>query len=167
MIVSDVSSEIPTPEGVDGTAWASALAAARAYCGWHIAPVITEEVTLDAKGSTVVVLPTLHVKDVLSVTDRGVVLEDPEWSQDGMVKRGDGRRFSDRYRGVTVAFKHGYEQFPAEVAAVLVEAASRGVGSPVAQVGQVRYGGDGMASAASFMMDQRKVLDRYRRGRLA
>lgn len=40
----------------------------RGACGWHIAPQVTETVTLESEGERALVLPTLFLEDVLSVT---------------------------------------------------------------------------------------------------
>jgi hypothetical protein len=79
--------EIPTfPAGVDEDAWAATVAEVRAFCGWHIAPEVTETLTLDGPGGYVLVLPTLHLVDLVSVTNDGTAVTDPastgtsEWS---------------------------------------------------------------------------------------
>ena len=59
------------PAGVDAGAWAATVAEVRAYCGWHIAPVVTETLTLDGPGGHLLVLPTLRLVDLLSVTNEG------------------------------------------------------------------------------------------------
>lgn len=150
----------PTPSGVDEQAWASACAAVRAYCGWHVAPSVTETVTVDGSGSSVQLLPTLHLTSLVSITNDGTAVTDPEWSEAGMV-RGS---WTSKWRGVTAEMVHGYDDCPAEIVGILHEAASRGVaGSAVSQVGQVRMGGvSGVPGAASFLMEQTAILDRYK-----
>ena len=148
----------PAPVGVDQDAWDAACSAVRAYCGWHVAPSVTETVILDGSGSSVQMLPSLHVTDLTSITNDGTLVTDPEWSEAGMVRG----CWTGRFRGVTVQMTHGYDECPAEILGVLTEAASRGVGSAVSQVGQVRMGdSSGVPGAASFMLDQKAVLDRY------
>ena len=44
-------------EGVDP----AAQAAVRAYCGWHIAPSLSETLVLDGTGARAFILPTLHL----------------------------------------------------------------------------------------------------------
>ena len=148
------------PEGVDEAAWDAACAAVRAYCGWHVAPSVTQTITVDGPGGSLLFLPTLHLTDVSSITSDGTAVTDPEWSEAGMV-RGS---WTERFRGVTVTMTHGYTSCPDEIVGVLREAADRGVeGSAVSQVGQVRAGGvGGVPGAASFMLEQRAVLDRYK-----
>jgi hypothetical protein len=149
-----------TPTGVDADAWEAACGAVRAYCGWHVAPSVTETVTVDGPGGNVLFLPTLHLTGITSLTNDGTTVTDPEWSEAGMV-RGS---WTSKFRGVVAEITHGYEECPAEIIGVLTEAASRGVGgSAVSQVGQVRMGGvSGVPGAASFMLEQEAVLDRYK-----
>ena len=153
----------PTPEGVDEEAWAAACAAVRAYCGWHVAPSITDTYTLDGSGSQFQALPSMHVTDIVLVTELGTDLDASgyEWSEMGQLWREAG--WAGHFRGLIVEMTHGYDSCPPEILGVLQEAASRGVGgSAVSQVGQVRMGGvSGVPGAASFMLDQKAVLDRY------
>jgi len=63
-------------------------AAIRRYCGWHIAPSITETITLDGDGSRHLWLPSLHVTAVTAVTNGDTVLDvssDLDWSESGYV----------------------------------------------------------------------------------
>ena len=152
-----------TPEGVDGDAWAAACAAVRAYCGWHVAPSVSETLTLDGSGTEFQLLPSLYVTDVAVVTELGNEVDAAtyEWSQSGQLWRAGG--WLGHFRGLVVEITHGYETCPPEIIGVLLEAADRGVGSSVSQVGQVRMGGvSGVPGAASFMLDQKAVLDRYK-----
>jgi len=150
------------PAGVDAEAWDAACAAVRAYCGWHIAPSVTQTLTLDGSDTDVMLLPTLHVTDLSSITNDGTAVTEPEWSTFGIVR---GTCWTDKFRGVVVSFTHGYDECPPEIIGVLHEAADRGLeGSAASQVGQVRMGGvDGVAGAVAFVMDKRSdVLDRYK-----
>ncbi|AJA43309.1 head-tail adaptor [Mycobacterium phage Sbash] len=52
------------------------LAAARRWCGWHVSPVIVDDVMeLDGPGGRVLSLPTLNLLSVKSVIELGVVLD--------------------------------------------------------------------------------------------
>ena len=66
-----------------------ALAAVRHWCGWHIAPVQTVELTLDGPGGKLLVLPTLNVRSVTRVTECGEYLDlgDITWSANGRVAK--------------------------------------------------------------------------------
>ena len=68
------------PVGTDEAAWLAACDAVRGYCEWHIAPSVTETLTLDGPGGSVLHLPSAHVTAVASVTNDGAVIADPQWS---------------------------------------------------------------------------------------
>lgn len=153
------------PQGIDPAELAKAEAAVRAYCGWHIAPVVTEALALDGNGGTRIVLPSLRVVSVDAVVVDGVTVTDPEWSASGVLHG----RFSERPRSVEVVLTHGYETLPVELASVLLDMASGDTSgeAPIAskKLGdfQVNYatGADSL-SGASVAASARTVLDRYR-----
>lgn len=157
--------DLPAPSGVDADAWAAAVAAVRAFCGWHIAPSVTDTITLDGGWSSVLILPSLHVTAIGAVVNDGTTIADPDWSPAGMVRRSDCGVWSGKYQGVSVTFTHGYDDLPMDLEGFLREAASRGnAGSFVSQVGQVRYsaGVAGTPGAASFAGAGSDVLAKYR-----
>lgn len=58
---------------VDPAFWLNAAnQAIRSYCGWHVAPVITETLVLDGKGGRVLLLPSKKVVALISVLNDGV-----------------------------------------------------------------------------------------------
>lgn len=164
--MADLPPLAPAPAGVDPEAWGAACAALRMYCGWHVAPVITEDVLLDGPGAFELMLPTMRLMDLASVTESGVAITDPEWSAKGMVRKGGSwaTRWTNRYRSITATMTHGYDSCPDDLIGVLTEAASRGVGGSVfSQVGQVRYAGStATPGAASFLIEQKAILTAYR-----
>lgn len=103
------------PAGVDADAWTAACAAVRAYCGWHIAPSVTEDVTVDGSGGSIQLLPTLHLTALTSITNDGTEVTDPEWSEAGMV-RGS---WTSKFRGVVANMAHGFDECPPELLPVL------------------------------------------------
>jgi hypothetical protein len=108
-----------------------AEAAVRAYCGWHIAPARTEvELTLDGSGSTVLLLPTLKLTDLLSVTEEEepVDLTDVEWTEAGCLRR--ETPWTCKLRGVIVTIDHGHAAAPPEVTAVVQAIAQRAINNP-------------------------------------
>lgn len=146
----------PAPSGVDASRWAQAVASVREYCGWHIAPEIDEEVTADGSGCAVQMLPTLRLVDLISITNDGVAVSNPEWSAAGFVRG----LWTCRLRGVTATMRHGYEDWPADLLGVMVELAADAGKGRVSQVTNRAY-------QVSFDLDsetdrQRSVLDRYR-----
>lgn len=128
----------PAPPGLLG----QASAAVRRYCGWHISPVIDEQLIVDGSGGRALGLPTLRLLDVLSVYEPGAVvvsnpplpeeqvsLADLDWSVSGWLSR--VTPWTDRERGVWVTARHGFE--PVEVpdlAAVVCIVAARAAANP-------------------------------------
>lgn len=146
------------PEGVDRDAWSAAVASVRAYCGWHIAPEVTETLTVDGSGTSVQMLPTLRLVDLISITNAGAVVADPEWSTSGMVRG----CWTSRFRGVVAEMRHGYEEWPSDLVAVIAEMVASGGQARVSQV-------TSRSHQVSFELDdaaerQRQTLDRYRLG---
>ena len=88
----------------------------RAICGWHIAPVITETVTLDGSGSAVQLFPTLALRRIISLSNAGtpvdLVANPLQISRRGMVR---GLRWTDQYSGVVAEIEHGFDAAPADL----------------------------------------------------
>ncbi|MFT9821149.1 hypothetical protein [Lysinibacillus sp. NPDC056185] len=150
----------------DPVAVAAACGAARSYCGWHIAPAIAETLTVDGSGGPVQLLPTLRLAEVISVTDRGAAVDDPEWSAAGMLRRPYGC-WTSRMRGVVAKVEHGFTQAPAELLVVIASMASRGVTATdvrrqTAGPFTVEYGDGASSGAVGMTGEERAVLDRYR-----
>ena len=155
------------PVGVDEVAWLAACAAVRSYCGWHVAPSITETVTVDGAGGDFLLLPTLHLTALHSITSDGVGVVDPEWSGAGMV-RGPG--WSRRLRGVVANITHGYDECPAEVLAVLSVMVEQGGSSPSGAERltngpfTMQVSAAAQAGAVGLSGQHRGVLNKYRLG---
>lgn len=148
---------------------AAAEAAVRAYCGWHIAPNITEDVILDGSGSRHVLLPSLHVTDITAASNGGAVLDplDLEWSETGIV-RAQGC-WTSRLRGVRMTIEHGFESVP-DVVEIVRAIAGRAASSPTGvtreQAGAVSVSfatvAPGVSGGVVLMAHEREMLDRYR-----
>jgi hypothetical protein len=110
------------PDGVDADAWAAVVADVRGVCGWHIAPEVTETLTVDGPNSSVLILPTLRLVDVVSVLNDGTAVVDPEWSTSGMVRT---YCWTWKYRGVVAEITHGFEEWPEDLLAAMYEMATR------------------------------------------
>lgn len=138
----------------------AAEAMVRAYCGWHIAPAVTETLTLDGKGGSILVLPSLRVTAITTVVADGVTLAASaySWSQSGLVERVNGF-WPRKFRSIAVSLTHGYTTCPLEVRDFIQQLAENGAATPPltkAQVGQVVVTYSAQSPAWS-------VLDPYRR----
>lgn len=151
----------PAPAGVDPADWLAACDEVRALCGWHVAPVVTEILTLDGPGSSRLILPTLRLVDLLSVTNDGVAVTDPQWSSSGVV---DGC-WTCKRRGVVATIEHGFERAPAG----LLEVAKQFLTNPLAPGARVasRTRGPFAESYFDSGSPEQRVIDRYRLPRLA
>lgn len=145
----------------------AATAAVRAYCGWHVTPVVTESITVDVEGCTVL-LPSLHVLDLeaLKVDGEDVPRGDGyEWSQTGTLRVHAKRGF----RKLEITMTHGYKSAP-DVAGVILAAAARYIASPSgivrAQVGQVSetytQTGFNQAGGVALLESEKAILDPYK-----
>ena len=144
-----------SPPGVDDLGWIEACRAVRDYCGWHIAPSVTETLTVDGPGGALLLLPTLYLTDVSSITSDGHAVTDPEWSQNGMVRG----CWSSKFRGVVAEITHGYDEAPAEVLAVAREMLD---GRSRTGVSQVTTNSHQVSFDLAPDVRQRRVLNRYR-----
>lgn len=97
----------------------------RSTAGWHIAPEITETVTLDSSGDPYLVLPTLKLSEVSAVRD----VTDPDFpvTVTGWAKS-RSKAVLYRRRGWPCGFEalevdlvHGYEECPPELLPVIAE----------------------------------------------
>lgn len=114
-----------------------ATAAIRAYCGWHVAPVITEELVLDTPCALTMLLPTMRLVNVISATIDGVdVLPDLEWSSAGMITNVNG--FSKKFRGLTINIEHGFEIEDTPLVGLIASLTARAKLAPSGVVSQGR-----------------------------
>ena len=137
----------------------------RDYCGWHIAPSLTETLTLDGPGRRTLLLPSLYVTAVDEVTVDGTAVPatEFEWSDRGMLRRRCGI-WPDRWRGITVTLTHGYPAAPAGVLGVIADVVSDALavtlgGGQAEKVGPFEFGA---APGTAFRAHQLAVLNRYR-----
>jgi hypothetical protein len=136
------------------------------YCGWHIAPVITEEVTVDGSGGHVQHLPTLKLLDLIAVAESGTVLDvaGVQWSEGGWMRR--TCRWTCDLRGVEAEIEHGYAQTPPALVALICGAVARAIANPAGVV-QERSGGESVTysyadrGTRSLLADgELRILDR-------
>lgn len=153
-----------TPVGVDAAQFEAAAASVRAYCGWHVAPVVEESLVLDGSGARRLVLPTLRVVEVTSLEVDGHLVAEPEWSASGIL----WGRFSGRPRSVRITLRHGFDLCPPGLVEVLASAARAGELGRIPtsiQVDDARIGyGSAPISIAEggFSEGQRRQLDLYK-----
>ena len=141
-------------EGDDDLTVAAALAAARSYCGWHIAPSVTETLTLYPVGG-VLILPTLHATAVVVTTADGTVVpaEDYELTPSHISFRGTWYGTG----AVTVTLTHGHAELPADLKSAILGNAHSGsfVDGRLKSAGPFSYEFSDADSSTS-------VLDHYR-----
>lgn len=155
----------PTPAGVDEEDWRAAVSAIRGYCGWHIAPSVTETISVDGPGGWLLSLPTLYLTAVQSVTNGGTPLLNTTWSRKGTM-RSPVYAWSCMGNSVQVNLTHGYDEFPAEILAVARSMAAAGSGSVATKITSGPHSVDltpeGIAGAFAMSDLHKQVLDRYR-----
>ena len=109
--------------GFPGAPFAEALVEAageriRDACGWHIAPVVSETVTVDVKGSGVVVLPTRMLVNVTEIRDVSgsapvvLPLTGWLWQSSGVL---ESKSWTRGCRRLQVDISHGYTKCPASL----------------------------------------------------
>ncbi len=120
---------------------AAAHGSVRRFCGWHVAPIITETLTLDGSGGTDLLLPSLRVVSLVSVSNDGQdVTADVDTSRAGMLRLQSGR-WTTRFGRVTVQLEHGYDldEVP-ELAAIIAGIAKRGPNAGRVEASQATNG---------------------------
>jgi len=148
---------------------AAAEAAVRKYCGWHIAPVITEELVLDGTGTSSLFIKSLRVVDITAAECDGVTLDPAtlEWSEAGFIRTVG--RWPDKLRAVKLTVKHGFDEAP-DVAATIRSIAARASASPGGivreQIGarsiSLSMVAPGVSGGVVLMDHERRMLDKYR-----
>lgn len=148
-----------------------ATALVRSYCGWHVSPVVADDVvTLMGSGRPSILLPSLHVTDVTAVVEDGTALEltDFVWDESGIIGRLTVP-WTTPDKTITVTFTHGYASAP-DFEAVIMAVASRAQASPDGvvrrQVGLVSdtysQTGTGTAGGVALLPSEKDILRAYR-----
>jgi len=147
-----------------------ATRAIRRYCGWHIAGPLTESITLDGPGSSLLQLPTMNVTSIASITENGetVAVDSFEWSALGELRK-FGCWWTDRYRSITISLTHGFTDAP-DVVQVILQASAAALSSPMGatreQAGQVSISwattAPGVSGGLSLLQRDLAVLDSYK-----
>lgn len=150
---------------------AAAEQAVRAYCGWHVAPVIEESLTLDGTGTNTLFIPSLRVVSIAAISNGGQALDPAtlEWSANGFARLPSGYRWTERLRGVTLQLRHGFAEAP-DLVEMMRAMAARAESSPDTiarvQVGMVSQTpsmvAPGVAGGVVLMAHEREMLGPYR-----
>jgi len=147
----------------------AAHGAVRRFCGWHVAPVITESLTLDGNGSRSILLPSRRVTAITSVLENGVVVAatDFDWSESGVLTRTNGY-WSHRHRSIIVSLTHGFDDV-SDVAGIISGIAARSMaakdGALSKRAGSMaitRGASGGVAASLPLLMTEKQQLDPYR-----
>ena len=162
-VISPDDSRVP---GIVG----GASQAVRTYCGWHIAPVISETLTVDGPGGSELTLPTLRVVAVREVRVEGVALaeSDYDWSESGQIRLRCGE-WPRRYRAVEVDVDHGFDA-PADVMQVVQQVATNAISSSMGatreQAGSVSITwaltAPNVSGGVSLLQRDLAILDAYK-----
>lgn len=130
--MSNIPDLVPADTTVDNALWLQAAAqSVRSYCGWHIAPSITQTILCDGTGTQTLFLPSRHVSNIRSVmvSDEEMV-GDMDWSVDGMIRL-RSNYFPDQFGSVKVSLDHGYDyEEVADVTAIVLKLAQRASTGP-------------------------------------
>lgn len=121
----------------------------RAYCGWHVAPVLDEVLVLDGNGERRILLPSRRVVEVdsVSIDDDELDTESYRWSESGWLTRVGGY-WPDRERSIRVSIKHGFDQAD-DVLGVARAVQARAEMSPTGNVISQRAGTQAVSFASS------------------
>lgn len=153
------------PDGTTVDPLDAATNAVRGYCGWHIAPQITETIRVDGSGTNRLLIPSGHVVEITECLNDGtaVDLESLDWSEVGILaarhtaggpywyREGVAAAgFTRKYRGVQITLTHGYppEEVP-DVVQLIQGVAARARMSAGGNVVQQRAGTQAVTFASS------------------
>lgn len=149
---------------------AAANQAIRTECGWHVAPVITEELVLDGRGGRDLLVPSKRVREVISAKSDGLdVTDQVRFSRRaGVLTLASG--WSCEVGSIELTIRHGYETDEvADVAALIVTLTRRAAaGGAVVQqaVGsasmKLATGRDGAALSVPLMESEKLTLEPYK-----
>lgn len=105
MTLPDMYSNQP----LDASYWKKAAQRViRSYCGWHVAPSITETLYVDSYGGRTLTLPSKHVTSITSIRiNDQEMIQDASWSQAGTVQFTTDC-LPDAPRSVRITLTHGY-----------------------------------------------------------
>lgn len=150
----------------------------RGYTGQLFDLVEDDEVILNGRGTSILLLPELPVLAVTEVlegygtadaaTIDGPAEESPvyEWDEDGVLERIDGGVFRRRRRWYRIVYDHGFAVVPDDVNGVVLRVAGRAFDSPEGirqeTLGRYSYTKAGEAAGIGLYAPDERDLDPYR-----
>lgn len=148
-----------------------ASAAIRRYCGWHIAPVIEDDYTLDYEGGGLLVLRTLALRGIESLTvgGRAADVDSLEWSENGEIRM--LFHAPAWFRAVQAKIQHGYDlDAVADLKAVVQQVVGNAISSPLGatreQAGAVSVSwattAPGVSGGISLLERDLAIVDQYK-----
>jgi len=137
----------------------AAAEAVRTECDWHIAPVMTQTVKIRTGGRSVVLLPTLHLVNVISVTGPDGVIEGWEFYEHGTLERAAG--FPNR---IEVEFTHGFEKCPEALLPIIAE---RAQSQALGRIKSEALGGRSLQLEGGYDQNTQAVLSKFKLGGMA
>lgn len=164
----------------------AALAAARAYCGWHVTPVKTGDmVELDGPGGNTLMLPTLKLISLAEIRERSAryggatdeTVYSPaqlEISRQGMVRKRPGIApgppwWTHELGALSVTMTHGLTDDEAAnwqgaILSMVDRVSTMIGGGPFIAIGPFQYGATTSSSSAhsQFSDAERATFDLYR-----
>ena len=162
---------VTTTTRIDADFWLNAAhGAVRRECGWHVAPVVEETLTLDGSGGRALLLPSGRVLSVIEALNDGVdVTSAVDFSRAGVLEL-QGGNWTRRLGRVSVTIRHGYaaDEVP-EVVSLIATLARRGGSAPGVIESQsvngasIRYlTGGGAPLSIPLMQSEKDLLAPYR-----
>lgn len=141
----------------------SAVAWLRDEVGWHVAPLVTETVTLDSLGGRTLILPTRHLVSVTEVRD--VTESTPIVMTGWRRSRRTGMLFlscgwPQGFESIELDLVHGFEETPKQLLPVVVELCQSGMVN--SRVSQESAGGESISlrTGGALGTESIAVLDR-------
>lgn len=144
--------------------------AIRTECGWHVAPIITEELVLDGAGGKNLLVPSLRIREVvIARSDGRDVTDQVKFSRRaGVLTLASG--WSCDVGSIELTIRHGFEAEEVPNIAALIVTLTKRAASSGAFVQQsigpasakVATGRDGAALGVPLLESERETLAPYR-----
>ncbi len=147
----------------------AAEAAVRAWCGWHVSPVIEETLTLDGNGTNRIVLPSNMVHAVNELLVDGMPVEGFSFSRDGWVQLPAGCLTPRRPGCITAVITHGWDYVP-DVQKVIGDFTARAAMGTPSNIASQRAGTqyvayathNGEATGGGLLSTEKALLEKYK-----